>query len=267
MRRFHHAYLNAYFVGMGFSSFIPGSGKDECEHVAPILSGARFSVSTFFFIIFIWTVVGTVSFEVLCRFDRQEIEHSQYLDRGDGETLLNNPQLTNFGSVLDVTESREKVTTLEHREASSTISRTDYIVILISTALINAQMYGIMPSTQSYATLPYSSATYHYGVTLANLVSPVASVLPLIITVRSVPTLCCLALCLSCATAFTVYLASLSPNLIFDSVTIGSILSVGSGLIAAGLYSYIRVVFALLLREGEQSESRLFWWDLLQDLL
>ncbi|KAJ1375019.1 hypothetical protein KIN20_038241 [Parelaphostrongylus tenuis] len=211
MRRFHHAYLNAYFVGMGFSSFIPGilsllqgSGKDECEHVAPIFSGARFTVSTFFFIIFIWTVVGTVSFEVLCRFDGQEIEHPQYLDRGDGETLLNNPQLTNFGSVLD--------------------------------------------------------ATYHYGVTLANLVLPVASLLPLIITVRSVPTLCCLALCLSCATAFTVYLASLSPNLIFDSVTIGSILSVGSGLIAAGLYSYIRVVFALLLREGEQSESRLFWY-------
>ncbi|PIC23326.1 hypothetical protein B9Z55_017064 [Caenorhabditis nigoni] len=34
---------------------------------------------------------------------------------------------------------------------------------------------------------------------------------------------------------------------------------IGGSLIAAGLHSYLRVVFASLLREGHQSESRLFW--------
>ncbi|VDM62787.1 unnamed protein product [Angiostrongylus costaricensis] len=232
MAQFHHAYLNAYFVGMGFSSLIPsllsliqGAGNYECEGVTPVFSPPRFSASSFFFVIFIWTVVSTVSFEILCRCD----------------------------------EEKMYVTTVNPKKTSSGISKPGYIIVLIATALVNAQMNGVIPSAQSYAALPYSQATYHYGLTLANLVSPAMSFLPLILTVRSVPSLCCLTFCSSCATAFIVYLASLSPNLFFNSVTIGSVLSVGSALFAAGLHSYLRVVFASLLREGEESESRLFW--------
>uniref|UniRef100_A0A0K0CYM6 Riboflavin transporter n=1 Tax=Angiostrongylus cantonensis TaxID=6313 RepID=A0A0K0CYM6_ANGCA len=228
MAQFHHAYLNAYFVGMGFSSLIPG-----------LLSLIQ--------------------------------EHE---DRGHEGTPLNVFKSKAFESVSEVTEMIEEVTIVSPQKTSSGISKPDYIIVLIATALVNAQMNGVIPSAQSYAALPYSQhvevtglmcfcrslqATYHYGLTLANLVSPAVSFLPLILAVRSVLSLCFLTFCSSCATAFIVYLASLSPNLIFNSVTIGSILSVGSALLAAGLHSYLRVMFASLLREGEESESRLFW--------
>ncbi|KAE9417219.1 hypothetical protein Angca_004182, partial [Angiostrongylus cantonensis] len=296
MAQFHHAYLNAYFVGMGFSSLIPGllsliqgAGNYKCESGTPVFSPPRFSASSFFFVIFIWTVVSTVSFEILCRCDEQKTvltENTEHEDRGHEGTPLNVFKSKAFESVSEVTEMIEEVgilsflycimfslflsrclfvrpsiqvTIVSPQKTSSGISKPDYIIVLIATALVNAQMNGVIPSAQSYAALPYSQATYHYGLTLANLVSPAVSFLPLILAVRSVLSLCFLTFCSSCATAFIVYLASLSPNLIFNSVTIGSILSVGSALLAAGLHSYLRVMFASLLREGEESESRLFW--------
>lgn len=45
--------------------------------------------------------------------------------------------------------------------ASPTISRSSYVVVLIATALVNAQMNGIIPSVQSYAALPYSQVFFH----------------------------------------------------------------------------------------------------------
>lgn len=266
MAQFHHDYLSAYFVGMSFSALIPsvlslvqGAGEYKCEDLVPIFSPPRFTVSSFFLIIFIWTVVATVSFEILCRSDEYKDDGTECSDRRHEATPLNEIKSKNFDAAAEVAAGREEVTTVVPRKASLTITRTNYVVILIATALVNAQMNGVIPSIQSYAALPYSQATYHYGLTLANLVSPVASFLPLIITVKSMPILCFLTLCSSGITAFIVYLASLSPNLILSSVVIGSILSVGSALIAAGLHSYLRAVFASLLREGEQSESRLFW--------
>ncbi|KAJ1365298.1 hypothetical protein KIN20_025560 [Parelaphostrongylus tenuis] len=266
MTQFHHGYLSAYFVGMGFSSLIPsvlslvqGAGYYECEGLTPVFSPPRFSVSSFFLVIFVWTVVATVSFEILCRSDAHKIEGTKSADREHEGTPLNDLKSKNFETVAEVAEKREEITAVKPKEAPLIISRTNYMIILMATALVNAQMNGVIPSAQSFAALPYSQATYHYGLTLANLISPATSFLPLVITVRSVPILCFLTLCSSGVTAFIVYLASLSPDLIFNSVTIGSILSVGSALTAAGLHAYLRVVFASLLREGEQSESRLFW--------
>ncbi|KAK5969495.1 hypothetical protein GCK32_012600, partial [Trichostrongylus colubriformis] len=76
MAQFHTAYLNAYFVGMGFSSLIPslltliqGVGKYECEGAIPHFFPPRFSASSFFFVIFCWTITAMVSFEILSRRD------------------------------------------------------------------------------------------------------------------------------------------------------------------------------------------------------
>lgn len=268
MAQFHRAYLNAYFVGMGFSSLIPsllslvqGAGKYECEGLVPLFAPPQFSASSFFFVIFVWTVTATVAFEVLCRLD----EHKNHKNTDSSalestplkESKLKSPESAPLTELED--EQTTEVDVKDPVAASPTISRSSYVVVLIATALVNAQMNGIIPSVQSYAALPYSQATYHYGIALANVVSPTMSFLSFVVMIRSLKVLVALTICSSCVTAFVVYLASLSPNLIFNSATLGSVLSVASALLAAGLHSYLRVVFASLLREGEQSEGRLFW--------
>ncbi|VDM67146.1 unnamed protein product [Strongylus vulgaris] len=76
MAQFHRAYLNAYFVGMGLSALIPslvslaqGVGNYECKDTMPIYSPPRFPASTFFLVIFVWTVIATIAFEFLSKSD------------------------------------------------------------------------------------------------------------------------------------------------------------------------------------------------------
>uniref|UniRef100_A0A1I7T8F1 Riboflavin transporter n=1 Tax=Caenorhabditis tropicalis TaxID=1561998 RepID=A0A1I7T8F1_9PELO len=297
MAQFHPAYLNAYFVGMGLSSLMPsllslaqGTARFKCdENGIATRFPPNFSVSIFFFVIFSFTCVALLAFIVLYRSgahnhnSRNSNKESSSDKEPDEETPLKKPLVVSMntekdeetpidlhetgataidGIVSELDESFRESSSIRHTEELHPI---DYITgykfafLLFTTALVNAQMNGVITSVQSYAALPYSQATYHFAVTLSNVVSPLSSFLPFFIKVRSIPALAVLTACSTAMTAFIVYLAALSPNLIFDSISIGSTLSIGGSLIAAGLHSYLRVVFASLLRAGHQSESRLFW--------
>ncbi|KAK6755270.1 hypothetical protein RB195_013942 [Necator americanus] len=269
MARFHHAYLNAYFVGMGLSSLIPsllslvqGAGKYDCEGAVPLFSPPRFQASAFFFVIFVWTVVAMLSFEIFRRSD------------GHNSTVITAKDAVHEGTPLRAVKSKsdEELQVGEDSEELNTkvevtsspptklhITATNYAVILIETAVVNALMNGVIPSVQSYSALPYSQATYHYGIALANVVSSLVSFLPFFVSIRSLPVLTALTVFSSLVTAFIIYLATLSPDLIFNSRPVGSVLSICSAVVASGTHSYLRVVFASLLRESEQSENRLFW--------
>ncbi|KAK6012952.1 hypothetical protein OSTOST_21868, partial [Ostertagia ostertagi] len=72
MANFHPAYLNAYFVGMGFSSLIPsilaliqGSSSYVCDGDIPRYTPPRFSAAIFFLIIFFSTCMSTAAFLAL----------------------------------------------------------------------------------------------------------------------------------------------------------------------------------------------------------
>ncbi|CAD6200372.1 unnamed protein product, partial [Caenorhabditis auriculariae] len=64
------------------------------------------------------------------------------------------PELNETGSpaVDTITTNAEESKTVE----SSMITGFEYVFLLFLTALVNAQMNGIIPSIQSYAALPYS---------------------------------------------------------------------------------------------------------------
>ncbi|KAF1752856.1 hypothetical protein GCK72_019411 [Caenorhabditis remanei] len=231
MAQFHPAFLNAYFVGMGLSALIPsifsliqGTSNYWCDdNKEPHYYPPRFSVAVFFLINFFFTCAAVIAFVILYK------------------TGAHNH------SFQESTPSVESA------------SGARLAFLLIATALVNAQMNGIVTSVQSYATLVYSQDTYHYAVTLSNVVSPLASYLQFFVKIRSIPILAILTLCSTISTGIIVYLAALSPNWIFGSQAAGTAISIASSLIAAGLHSYLRVMFAALLREGNHKESRLFW--------
>ncbi|KAK6048950.1 hypothetical protein COOONC_13546, partial [Cooperia oncophora] len=241
-----------------------GAGHYECEGSVPLYSPPRFSASSFFFLIFCWTLTATVAFEILSR----KGGHKNTPPKSTGSsaheaTPLNGTSSKSAESIqLTATatdEDGDEVIVKKPSSAESTsISGSSYMLILMATALVNAQMNGVIPSVQSYAALPYSQATYHYGIALANIVSPCMSFLPFFIKVRSIPGPCRVDILFSCMTAFhnISCLTESQSDLRFSHRWQFLIVS---AMTAAGLHSYLRVVFASLLREGEQSESRLFW--------
>ncbi|PIC23328.1 hypothetical protein B9Z55_017065 [Caenorhabditis nigoni] len=247
MAKFHPAFLNAYFVGMGLSALIPsllsliqGTSNYWCDgNKVPHYDAPRFSVSVFFLINFFFTCAALGAFVILYK------------------TGAHKNSIKVVPDTVDTPAESEDTSESNFQETSASGARLAFL--LIATALVNAQMNGIVTSVQSYATLVYSQNTYHYAVTLANVVSPLASWLQFFLKIQSIPILAALTLCSTFCTGVIVYLAALSPNWIFGSEAAGSAISIASSLIAAGLHSYLRVMFAALLREGNHKESRLFW--------
>ncbi|EFP00333.1 hypothetical protein CRE_18963 [Caenorhabditis remanei] len=259
MAQFHPAFLNAYFVGMGLSALIPsifsliqGTSNYWCDdNKEPHYYAPRFSVAVFFLINFFFTCAAVVAFVILYKtgaHNHSYVYSFQFIYHFDIQKPSN-------------TRSRQRIRRnfQESTPSVESASGARLAFLLIATALVNAQMNGIVTSVQSYATLVYSQDTYHYAVTLSNVVSPLASYLQFFVKIRSIPILAILTLCSTISTGIIVYLAALSPNWIFGSQAAGSAISIASSLIAAGLHSYLRVMFAALLREGNHKESRLFW--------
>ncbi|KAJ1348275.1 hypothetical protein KIN20_003536 [Parelaphostrongylus tenuis] len=252
MSRFSPPYLNAYFVGMGFSSLIPstlaliqGTSNYRCDGNVPHYLPPRFSAAVFFLIIFFSTCISTIAFLILCTkvTEKIPIEESENINGQNG------PQ------VAEITSSNEEMLTATSQEHS--ISSFAFILLLVS--IISAQMNGIIPSISSYAALPYSQDTFHYSITLSNVMMPLASFLSFFIIIRNLKVLALLSSLSTCTTVFLIYLAALSPSRILDSQSVGSVLSISASLVASGLQSFLRVAFASRLREYDDSESRLFW--------
>ncbi|CAL2044409.1 unnamed protein product [Caenorhabditis brenneri] len=260
MAKFHPAFLNAYFVGMGLSALIPsllsliqGTSNYWCDgNKEPHYYAPRFSVGVFFLINFFFTCAALGAFLILYK----KGAHNHNSDKVSPEGVD-----TRTGSVGSETQSEKEnfQGSIPSSSVPESASGAKLAFLLLATALVNAQMNGIVTSVQSYATLVYSQDTYHYAVTLSNVVSPLGSYLQFFVKIRSIPILAVLTLCSSIATAIIIYLAALSPNWIFASQAAGSAISIASSLIAAALHSYLRVMFAALLREGNHKESRLFW--------
>ncbi|VDM62791.1 unnamed protein product [Angiostrongylus costaricensis] len=252
MSRFSPPYLNAYFVGMGFSSLIPsilallqGTSNFKCIGEEPHYLPPRFTAAVFFLVIFFSTGISTIAFLILCTkvTEKNPTERRENLNGDSGS------------GVAEVTHRTEETFSSTERE----LSGSSYVFILLTVSVINAQMNGIIPSISSFAALPYSQDTYHYSITLSNVMMPLASFLSLFVIIRNLKILGLLSAMSTCATAFLIYLAALSPSRIFSSQSMGSVLSISASLVASGLHSFLRIAFASRLRECGDDESRLFW--------
>ncbi|GMR58406.1 hypothetical protein PMAYCL1PPCAC_28601 [Pristionchus mayeri] len=274
MSQFHPSLFPAYFVGMGLSSLVPsllslaqGTSNFECvttlneynvTTTQPVYQPPRFSVSAYLWMIASWTAVATAAFGIL---QYREWSDEQQGEKHECDSCSEEATPLKDGRGTEMKTMNGEESTQEIQSSSPSSTRAHPFILLLLTAVVNAQMNGVIPSVHSYAALPYSQVVYHLGLTLSNIVSPIASFLPMFVGVRSVPLLSCLTALSTATTAFIVYLGLISPAHLGDSFTAGGILSVLSVVVAAGLHSFLRTTFASALRENEKgrSEHWLFW--------
>ncbi|WKY12080.1 hypothetical protein Q1695_003559 [Nippostrongylus brasiliensis] len=224
-----------------------GTSAYTCDGDVPHYSPPRFSASIFFLVIFFSTCISAGAFLTLYMLAVKE-KRAERLE----ESATSDETTTETGTSEGEQNSPVWVD-------GQLLSKTSFLLILLIVSIVNAQMNGIIPSISSYAALPYSQTTYHLSIALSNIVMPLASFLSFFVVIRELFFLGVLSAISTCSTAFLVYLAVLSPSMIFNSKTGGGALSISVSLLAAGLHSYLRVAFASRLREGDRSESRLFW--------
>lgn len=257
MATFHQSYLTAYFVGMGLSALFPsiisiiqGSGSDciVVNGTSVQTKGVlRFGVTEYNFIMFGWLIIATIAFLLL----------SRTKDTANSSKQMNQSSVV---TSLPIDENDEFVKNMDVKNDESRSKKLHFRLMLLLMAVINAQMNGIVPSVQSFASLPYSQSTYHLGLTLSNIISPVVCFLPLIVTISQVSVLVLLTIISSILTAVIVAFAAMSPTPILQFSVWGNALIVIIIVCSSSLNSFLRTVLAAALNGGgADSEKRLFW--------
>lgn len=133
-------------------------------YLEPTKPISYFSVSVFFFIIFVFTFLSLCSFILL---------NSKFVSKQNQQVCI----LENSKIEINI-NTGEDVTFLNPTTDSSTGSdkknNLDIKILLLVIFFISFFMYGVLPGLQSYSTLSYSHSAFNLSINLGNLLLPFA---------------------------------------------------------------------------------------------
>lgn len=249
MGRFKEVYLVTYLIGEGLSGFVPSTvaliqgvgGNTEClpsnsstSGFEPYTPPPRFGVQAFYYFIFSLFVASTIAFIFL---DLYPSFKSEYAAR---EIKHGN----------DYSYKHEEETT------PKSLSRLNYIGLLVLLGFVCSLINGVVPSVQSYSCLPYGNVAYHLAVTLSAIANPTACFLAFFVphkSIRLVTWLTAISL-LFAGYAFATSLISPPP---LQGKWVGDFLVVLCWTLLTGLHSFIRLAITSIFRQ--QGGKSLVW--------
>lgn len=138
------------------------------------------------------------------------------------------------------------------------VCNAELAFLFMLTAWVFCFMYGVTPSIQAYACLPYGNRAFNLSIRLGLAMNPLASLMALFVSTRSksiisiavtIGTICCV---------YQICLACLSPNPPLKSAAIGEFLVIMSSVLMMGLFNYARVCIMCIIKE-KGGASALMW--------
>lgn len=140
---------------------------------------------------------------------------------------------------------------------SHVLTNCDYMLLLFAQAFICALCNGILPSIQSYASMPYGNEAYHLSVTLSAIANPLACFLALWLPSRSRHLIFILTSAGALLSAYVIALAALSPDPLLKNSDVGRGLIVLAQFAISALFSYAKVTIATIFRD--EGRRALVW--------
>lgn len=264
MFRYPPQYIRTFFIGQGFSALFPcivalgqGVGQVECRIVNGTAEAKyfkeNFPAQNFFWFLFVMLTVSALSFLALTK---RQVTQMQSPPEQDSSMAVKSGDETH--PLHNGTPVSEQQVELEEPLPKSQMFWTLHnIYLLVLLALSNALTNGVLPSVQSFTSLPYSSMTFHLSVVLGNIANPVACFLAMFFVLRSGSGLGCLSVTGGVFAAYLMALAALSPCPPLLGTSSGVALVVLSWILFTGVFSYLKVVIGTLLHEA--GHSALLW--------
>lgn len=254
MAYFPAQYLTVYYIGEGMSGFIPSiialtqgiggqsytcaektslqnmtlvSGDIQLRNVTEIVPSyfytkPRFSTRVFFLFITGMMVLSLTSFTLLFRIKKRTESKKKR------ETSI---PLQNKGFVHEHDEAMKNSDKLPgdnivQAEKPQEMSFSHILYLLAINGVICTITFGILPSLQSYACLPYSNNIYHLTLVLSAVANPLACFLYLFVSMKSTLGISIAALVYVASAGYTIGIAATSPCPIMNDSQIGGILIV-----------------------------------------
>lgn len=265
MFRYPPQYIRTFFIGQGLSALFPcvvalgqGVGKVECTSVngtvEPVYYEENFPAQNFFWFLFIMLTISALSFLALTKRQKTAERHSPP-EQDNGAAVKSEDETDPLHNGTPVSEQQVELEEPQPQGQSFWTPHNIYLLVLL--ALSNALTNGVLPSVQSFTSLPYSRMTFHLSVVLGNIANPLACFLAMFFVLRSVSGLGCLSVSGGVFAAYLMALAALSPCPPLLGSSSGVALVILSWILFTGVFSYLKVVIGTLLHEA--GHSGLLW--------
>ena len=226
--------------------------------IQAVYHSTRFSVEEFFYFLFGMLVISIFSFTILnyvpyCKKEKvkhqddyEEVSDSSTGNKSNvassyelynGETTGSSSTFSNPSSLnsrsnlmkrnrdLEINSKSLDVSTIYFREV---ISSKKFILLLVIIGWVNCLTNGVLPSLQTYSTLPYGNDAYHLAATLSNIANPLACFLAFFVTVKSSTVISGLTLLGSGLSGYIIFTAVTSPTPVLHGSMAGTIIVVST---------------------------------------
>ncbi|XP_064598818.1 riboflavin transporter 2-like [Liolophura sinensis] len=284
-------YLMTFYVGQGFSGFLPsilglaqGSRSVTCTNVSysvitgqganhtisslqPVYQAPNFSPSSVFSLLSAMCGLCGISFALLNHLPICKSQHVNYdlktsptkKSPSSEKTALiatSKPNTYNVKWRKNDAECIEEIGKLSEH----TLSGTESAVLLVAVGWVKAMENGLIPALQSYAFLPYGMEPYSLAIDLAYIADPSVCFLASFFPPKTPRTLVLLTLLATLCMSYIVMLASLSPSPPLSDWKVGEVLAVMSQVLTTSFLTYAKVSIARVFRE--EGKRSLFWCGL-----
>lgn len=252
-------YIIPIYVGESLSAMIPsvlgliqGIGKDPgCRNVSisqnetqlyPIPLKPKYSVSVYYLFLFLLLTISTIGFTLL-KYARVSQKALQ-----DNKSHKDDSELQN----LSIDIKKEPIELHKHNP------KNEQIALLLITLIVSTLAFGILPSLQSYSTLPYGKSIYHLSTNLSYFFLPFITFFTIwsfkVSTLQIVAELC---IALSCS-FYIIGVATLSPCPFLLQTWYGEALIITCWIITTCLFMRIRCVITARLQDYGQKLLLIF---------
>uniref|UniRef100_A0A336MEQ4 Riboflavin transporter n=1 Tax=Culicoides sonorensis TaxID=179676 RepID=A0A336MEQ4_CULSO len=258
MGRFLKQYIITYCMGVGIAGFISsilalgqgsGSTTDECvpsnsteSGFEPVQVPPRFSVELFFFIHFFLYLLSATAFILIVKMKRFRSEYAHITIKDGNDYTFKRHEKE--GSDTDLQDSSKIL-----YEKLNLISTTEYRYLMTLTGVLSIICNSVLPSIQSFSTLPYGTSTHHYSAIFSLMANPIADIIRLYTPERSVKGITCLVGVLAIPATYIFVIALMSPSPPLKDHFMGAFLSIAAWTIYTGMYSFINVSIITIFRQ------------------
>lgn len=228
MGRFLKQYIITYCMGVGIAGFISsllalgqGSGSTgECipsnnteTGLEPVSIPPNFSVRVFFLITFVMYVLSSIAFILLTNIKAFRTEYANVtIQYGNDYTFKD--------------DESDQETLPVKQETRKIISLSSYKYLMTLAGILSVICNAVLPSIQSFSTLPYGNSTYHYSAIFSLMANPIADIIRLITPERTVKGITYLVMIIAVPASYIFFIALMSPNPPLKDNIMGSLLTV-----------------------------------------
>lgn len=269
-------------------SFFNATSNTTSHSIQPIYHNISFTVEEFFYFLCIMLVISIVAFTILnytpyCKQEKvidkdQEQESHEDSDmtvsyelnsdnsilalspEGNQDIFVNPSSMNSRSSLIKKNKKlaiKSQSGEVSHIQVQEILPIGTFIFCLVITAWVNCLSNGILPSLQTYSSLPYGINIYHLSATLGNIANPLACCVAFFIPVKSNVVISTMTFFGSSLAGYIIFLAAESPRPPLYNTTEGSVLVVAAWILVVFILTFVKVSIAGVFRQ--EGKRALLW--------